>query len=191
MKNVVAVTLLAAIPALAAAAPVTYQLDPEHTFPSFEADHLGGLSTWRGKFNKSSGRVVLDREGRTGSVEVTVDMSSLDFGHDKLNEHARSAEVFDVARYPTATFKGAINGWTGDQPTAVAGDLTLHGVTRPVTLIVKSFTCKPHPMYKKEACGADAVAHFNRADFGVDYGAAYGFKMDVLLRIQVEGLRAD
>jgi len=191
MKKVLVAALLSAAPALAVAAPVTYQLDPEHTFPSFEADHLGGLSTWRGKFNKSSGRVVLDREARTGSVEVTVDVASLDFGHDKMNEHARSAEIFDVARFPTATFKGTINGWTGDQPTAVAGDLTLHGVTRPVTLVINTFTCKPHPVQKKEACGADAVARFNRADFGIDFGAAYGFKMDVLLRIQVEGLRAD
>ena len=65
------------------------------------------------------------------------------------------------------------------------------GVTRPVTLVINAFTCKPHPVQKKEACGADAVARFNRADFGIDFGAAYGFKMDVLLRIHVEGLRAD
>ena len=193
MKPVLAVSILMGTFASAgvAAAPVVYQLDPEHTYPSFEADHLGGLSTWRGKFNKSSGRVVLDREARTGSVEVVVDVGSLDFGHDKMNDHARSAEIFDVAKYPTATFKGRIDGWTGDQPVAVAGALTLHGVTRPLTLVVKSFTCKPHPLHKKEACGADAVASFNRADFGVDFGAAYGFKMDVLLRIQVEGLRSD
>jgi polyisoprenoid-binding protein YceI len=191
MKKALAAALLTAAPALAPAAPVTYQLDPEHTYPSFEADHLGGLSTWRGKFNRSSGRVVLDREARTGSVEVTVDVASLDFGHDKLNDHARSAEIFDVAKYPTATFKGTVNGWNGEQPSEVAGELTLHGVTRPVTLNIQSFACKTHPLHKKEACGADAVAAFNRADFGVDFGAAYGFKMDVLLRIQAEGLRVD
>ncbi|MFO1376399.1 MAG: YceI family protein [Steroidobacteraceae bacterium] len=191
MKRILTAAVLSAAPGLALAAPVAYELDPTHTYPSFEADHLGGLSTWRGKFNRSSGRFVIDREAKTGSVEVAIDVRSIDFGNDELNAHALTPEMFDATRYPAATFKGTVSGWTGDRPAAIAGELTLRGVTRPVTLTVNSFHCRPHPMAKKEVCGADAVATFNRADFGLDFGAAYGFRMDVLLRIQAEGLRAD
>lgn len=175
----------------AVAAPVTYDIDPNHTYPSFEADHMGGLSTLRGKVNKSSGKIVLDREAATGTVEVTMDMASIDFGHDKLNEHARSAELLDVAKFPTAVFKGTFSKFEGGEPKEVTGTLTLHGVTKPVTLEIDDFLCKNNPMTKKEVCGADAEASINRADFGVDYGKAYGFKMEVELQIQVEAVRAN
>ncbi len=191
MKRFLAATLLAAAPALVCAAPVTYNLDPTHTYPSFEADHFGGMSVWRGKFNSSAGKFVLDRAARSGSVEVTIDMASIDFGLDKMNEHAVSADMFDVAKYPTATYKGTVSRWEGDAPAEVAGELTLRGVTKPLMLKINSFRCMPHPMLKKEFCGADAEARFNRGDFGLDYAAAYGFKLDVLLRIQAEGVRAD
>lgn len=191
MRNALLASALVLAAGSAVAAPVTYNLDPSHTYPSFEADHMGGLSTWRGKFNKSSGTVVLDREAKTGTVEVTVDMDSVDFGHDKMNAHAKNEEIFDVAKYPTATYKGTLGKFDGDTPTEVNGELTLHGVTRPLTLQIGKFLCKPHPMLKKEACGADASATFNRDDFGVDYGKAYGFHQEVTLRIQVEGIRAD
>jgi polyisoprenoid-binding protein YceI len=175
----------------ALAAPVTYNLDPNHTYPSFEADHMGGLSTWRGKFNKSSGKVVLDREAKSGSIEVTVDMDSIDFGHDKMNAHAKKEDIFDVAKYPTAVYKGSFSKFDGDRPTEVQGELTMRGVTKPLTLNIEKFLCKPHPMLKKEACGADASATFSRDDFGVDYGKQHGFHQEVTLRIQVEGIRAD
>jgi len=177
--------------AAAVAAPVTYTLDPNHTFPSFEADHFGGMSILRGKFDASSGKVVLDKDARSGTVEVTVDMTSIDFGHPKLNEHTKSAEMFDVVKFPTATFKGKLANFKGDAPTSVEGQLTLHGVTKPVTLTVNQFKCMVNPMYKKEVCGADAEGSINRADFGVNYGQQFGFKMDVKLRIEVEGIRAD
>jgi len=173
------------------AAPVTYKLDPDHTYPSFEADHLGGLSTWRGKFNASSGTVVMDREAGTGTLEVRVDTASIDFGHDKLNEHARSADIFDVAQFPVATYTGTLAKFVDGAPTEVDGELTLKGVTKPLVLRIDRFVCKPHPMLKKEACGADATATFDRDAFGVDYGKAYGFDMQTLLRIQVEAIRAD
>lgn len=173
------------------AAPVTYKVDPDHTYPSFEADHMGGLSTWRGKFNSSSGTVVLDREAGTGSLEVAIDTASIDFGHDKLNEHAQSADMFDVAKYPVATYTGKLAKFVDGAPTEVHGELTLKGVTKPLVLQIDRFVCKPHPMLKKEACGADATAAFDRDAFGVDYGKAYGFDMRTLLRIQVEAIRAD
>lgn len=173
------------------AAPVTYTLDPGHTYPSFEADHMGGLSILRGKFNKSAGTVVLDRAAKTGTLEVTIDAASIDFGHDKLNDHVKGPDMFDVAKYPTATFKGKFGDFKADAPTTLTGDLTLHGVTKPVKLKINHLLCKEHPVQKKEVCGADAEGTINRADFGIDYGKQYGFKQDVKLRIEAEGIRAD
>ena len=173
--------------AAAHAAPVTYKIDPDHTYPSFEADHMG-ISVWRGKFNKTSGQVVLDKAAQKGTVDVTVDIDSVDFGLDIMNAEAKKPTLFDVARFPTATYKGRLEGFTNGAPTQLVGDLTLHGVTKPVTLKVNSFKCIPHPMLKRELCGADVVGTFNRDDFGMDAGKPYGFRMDVTLRIQVEGV---
>jgi polyisoprenoid-binding protein YceI len=171
------------------AAPVTYQIDPSHTHPSFETDHFGGLSVWRGRFDKTSGTIVIDKEKGTGSVEVTVDASSIDFGMPKLDEHTKSAEMLDAAKFPTATFKGKLTGFKNGAPTEAVGELTLHGVTHPLTLTINSFKCIEFPMDKKEHCGADASGTLNRADYGVNFGDKYGFKMDVKLAIQVEGVR--
>jgi len=174
----------------AVAAPVTYQVDPGHSYPSFEADHFGGMSIWRGKMTKTSGTIVLDREAKSGTVDITVDASSIDFGHAKLNEHAKSAEMFDVAKYPTITYKGKIAKFSGDSPTQVDGELTMHGVTKPLTLTLNQFKCMQNPMIKKEVCGADASGILDRSQFGIDYGTKYGFKMEVKLQIQVEAIRA-
>lgn len=182
---------LAAFAGTATAAPVTYNIDPSHTYPSFETDHMGGLSVWRGKFDKTSGTVVLDVAAKTGEVDVTVDTSSINFGLDALDKHAKSAEMFDVTKFPTATYKGKISKWKGDVPTEVTGQFTLKGVTKPLKLTIKSFLCKNSPLTHKDVCGADASGHFNRDDFGVDYGKAYGFKMDTKLQIQVEAVKAD
>ena len=187
MKRIVLASMAALLSAGAFAAPVTYILDPSHTYPSFEADHMGGLSVWRGKFDKSSGKVVYDKDAKSGSIDVTVDMSSVDFGMPKLNEHAKSADLFDVAKFPTATFTGKFTKFNGASPAEAQGTLTMHGVTKPVTLTINSFLCKPNPMNKKEVCGADAAATFNRSDFGVNFGDKYGFKQEVKLQIQVEG----
>jgi polyisoprenoid-binding protein YceI len=187
--------LLASIAGLmsagAFAATVTYNIDPNHTFPSFDADHFGGLSVWRGKFTATSGKITLDQTAKSGTVDVTIDVASVDYGMPKLNEHAKSAEIFDVAKFPTATYKGKLAKFVGDAPTEVDGTFTLHGVTKPLTLAIVQFKCMVNPMSKKETCGADAKATFNRSDFGVNFGAAYGFKQEVNLQIQVEGVRAD
>lgn len=190
MKIVLPTAILALAAGAAFAVPVTYQVDPGHTYPSFEADHFGGLSVWRGKFDKTSGTIVVDKEQGTGTVDLTVDTSSIDFGNPKLNEHAKSAEMFDVAKYPTATYTGKISAFKDGMPTRVEGTFTLHGVTKPLTLTINSFKCVTVPMDKKEHCGADASASLNRADYGIAYGDKYGFKMDVKLKIQVEAVRA-
>src|SRR3979490_2331761 len=187
MNRIVLASMAALLSASAFAAPVTYILDPTHTYPSFEADHMGGLSVWRGKFDASSGKVVYDKDAKSGSIDVTVDMSSIDFGMPKLNEHAKSAEIFDTSKFPTVTYRGKFTKFTGSAPAEAEGTLTLQGVAKPVTLTINSFLCKPNPMSKKEVCGADASATFNRSDFGVNFGDKYGFKQEVTLQIQVEG----
>ncbi len=187
MKRIVLASMAALASTSALAAPVTYVLDPSHTFPSFEADHMGGLSVWRGKFTDNSGKVVYDKDAKSGSIDVTVNMSSVNFGVPKLDEHAKSAEIFDVAKYPTATYSGKFTKFNGTAPAEAEGTLTMHGVTKPLTLTINSFLCKPNPMSKKEVCGADASATFNRSDFGVSFGDKYGFKQEVKLLIQVEG----
>jgi polyisoprenoid-binding protein YceI len=175
----------------AIAAPVTYNIDSSHTYPAFEADHMGGLSLWRGKFNKTTGKVVLDKEAKTGEVEVTIDTASIDFGHDGMNNHAKNADMFDVEKFPTATYKGKFSSWSGDTPTEVDGQLTIKGVTRPVKLTINSFLCKPHPMQRREVCGADASGKFMRDEFGLDYGKSSGFKMDTKILISIEAVKAD
>ena len=179
---------LAATGAMAAA--TTYNVDPDHTHPSFEVDHFGGLSVWRGTFKRTTGKITLDAAAQTGTVEITVDAGSIDLAHDKLNTHVASPEILDVAQFPTAVYKGTLGGFNGGAPTTVTGTLTLHGVTKPVALKIDSFKCIQHPMLKKEVCGADATGTFNRADFGVNYGQQYGFNQQVVLHIQVEGIKA-
>lgn len=174
----------------ATAAPVTYQIDPAHTYPSFEADHFGGMSIWRGKATKTSGTIVLNQAAKSGTVDITVDAASIDFGHAKLDEHAKSPELFDVAKFPTITYKGKLAKFSGDAPTEVDGELTMHGVTKPLKLTLNQFKCMQNPMLKKEVCGADASATLDRSQFGIDYGVKYGFKMEVKLQIQVEAIRA-
>jgi polyisoprenoid-binding protein YceI len=187
LKNL-SIALLAAVCASGAFAADTYKIDPTHTYPSFEADHFGGLSVWRGKFNKSEGSIIVDRAAKAGSVDITIDAASIDFGNDALNAHAKKDEMFDTAKFPTATYKGKLV-FNGDTPASVDGQLTLHGVTKPVTLTINKFKCAINPMNKKEVCGADASASFKRSDFGISYGEAYGFNMDVKLAIQVEGVK--
>lgn len=173
----------------AIAAPVTYRIDPDHTYPSFEADHMGGLSVWRGKFNHSRGTVILDRAAQSGTVDVTIDMASADFGQDKLNAYAQGPELFNAKRWPHAHYAGRLAGFRHGAPTRVEGRLTLHGVSHPLTLAINSFKCMPHPLYKREVCGADALAMFKRDAFGMSAGKDYGFNMDVTLRIQVEAIQ--
>ncbi|ONN65165.1 YceI family protein [Herbaspirillum sp. VT-16-41] len=187
--NHLLLALVAAGAAVSANAADTYSIDPSHTYPSFEADHMG-VSIWRGKFDKTSGTVTLDRAAKTGTVDIIVDTASIDFGMSKMNDHAKSADMFDVAKYPNAEYKGTIK-FNGDKPATVEGNLTLHGVTKPVTLTLNKFTCIQHPMLKREVCGGDASATFNRADFGIDYGAKYGFSTETKLAIQVEAIKTN
>lgn len=182
---------LALFAATAGAAPVTYDIDPTHTYPSFEADHMG-LSMWRGKLNKNSGVIVYDKATGGGSVEVQMDLSSIDFGLEAMNAWARGKSFFNLeAGSPPAVFKGRFDGAAGSPPSRVVGELTLNGRTRPITLAIHQLKCMPHPLHKRDWCGADASGSFNREDFGLAAGKDWGFKMDVGLRIQVEAVAKD
>ncbi len=188
-KLLIAALLTATVSMAANAAESTYMLDPTHTYPSFETDHFGGVSVWRGKFNKSSGSFTIDTAAKKGTLDVTIDMTSAAIGNDALDAELKGDKFFDAAKFPTATYKGTSVKFKGAVPSEVMGELTLHGVTKPVTLKILSYKCFVNPMIKKEVCGTDATATFSRADFGIDYGKAYGFAMPVTLRIQAEGVK--
>jgi polyisoprenoid-binding protein YceI len=181
------VIFVAAASGAALAAPVTYEIDSKHSHPGFETDHFGGLSVWRGVFAGTTGKVVLDREAKTGTVDVQIDTASVATGEADLDKHLKSGEFLDVEKFPKATYKGKLTKFKDGAPTEVQGELTLHGVSKPVTLTIRSFKCMAHPMRKgTEVCGADAHGTINREDFGVSYGKTYGFDMKTTLAIQVE-----
>ncbi len=175
---------------LANAEPVTYNIDPSHTYPAFEADHWGGLSVWRGKINQNSGTVVMDREAETGTIEVAMEMGSIDFGHDGMNERTVN-DILHVDQFPTAMYTGTLVNFQDGAPTGVEGTLTLHGVSQLVNLQINRFKCQPHFMTKMEVCGADASATFDRGEFGVDYDLQNGFFPEIKLLITVEARIAE
>jgi len=175
-------------PALAAVEH--YEIDPNHTYPSIEFSHMG-ISFWRGKFNRTSGTIILDRAAGTGTVEIVVDTSSINFGLEAMDEKARSEDFFDVARFPTAVYKGTLKLVEG-KPGTVDGRVTILGVTRPLKLGVNLFNCIVHPMHQKEVCGADAEGELNWSEFGMKMSRfGQGNAGRVHLRIQVEALKRD
>lgn len=186
LAQLAAAVLLTATMGTVSAAPVTYKIDSSHTYPSFEADHMGGLSLWRGKVNSNSGTVILDNEAKTGSVEVVMDMTTIDFGHDRMNSHAKGDDILNVEKFPNATYAGTLGNFVDGSPTTVEGELTLHGITKPVSLEITRFKCMEHPRKKIDVCGADAVGNIDRSEFGIDYAKKSGFDMGVKLLISIE-----
>ncbi len=140
------------------------------------------------RFDRTSGRIVFDREARTGSVEVSIDAGSVNTGYALFNEHIQAEDFFHTAAYPTITFKSTRVRFDGDRPVAVEGHLTVKGVTRPVTLAVTSFLAMPHPMLKKDAIGANATAKIRRSDFNMGKHAPY-VSDEVTLSIAVEAIK--
>jgi polyisoprenoid-binding protein YceI len=158
------VMLTSGLVAPALAAPETYVIDPTHTYPRFSYSHFG-LSTQLSRFNNTSGTVVLDKAARTASVDIVIDTTSVDTGYATFNEHIQAEDFLDTARYPTATFKSTKVTFEGDKPVSIDGNLTIKGVTKPVTLKVTNIVNMPHPMLKKDAIGADASVVIKRSDF--------------------------
>ena len=182
-----AALILAAVAAPALAAPETYAVDGTHTFPRFSYSHFG-YSTQLSRFNKTTGTVVLDKAARTGAVDIVIDTKSVDTGYATFDEHIQGEDFLDTARYPTATFKSTKVIFDGDKPAKVEGNLTLKGVTRPVTLTVSDFKAAPHPMLKKDAIGANGWTTVKRSEFNAGkYAPNVGD--DVRIDIAIEAIR--
>lgn len=178
-----AALVIATVIALPVAAE-TYTVDPGHTYPSFEISHFG-FSNLRGQFEKTEGTVVLDRKEKKGSANITIESKSINTGHQKRDEHLKGEEFFNVKKYPTLKFKADDFKFDGDKLVEVNGKLTLLAVTKPVTLQIKSFTCGPHPMNKKETCGIDAVTSIKRSDFGMNtFAPAIGDEVKISIGME-------
>lgn len=164
MSQLVSALIFAITASAAFAAPETYVLDGSHTFPRFSYSHLG-YSTQLSRFNTTTGKVVFDKAAKTGSVDVEIDTKSVDTGSTLFNEHIQGEDFLDTAKYPKAIFKSTKVVFEGEKPVKIEGNLTIKGVTKPVTLTVTSFQAMPHPMQKKDAIGANAYTTIKRTEF--------------------------
>ncbi len=187
IKLISATTLALAVAAPAFAAPETYALDPSHTFPRFSYNHMG-FSTQLSRFDKTSGKVVFDKAAKTGSVDIVIDMKSVNTGFPLFNEHIQGADFLDTANHPTSSFKSTKVNFKGDKPSTIDGQLTIKGVTRPVTLTVTSFQAMPHPMLKKDAIGANATTTIKRSEFNAGKYAP-GVSDEVRIDVALEAIK--
>ena len=173
---------------LAQAESATYAIDPTHTFATFEISHFGA-STNRGRFDKKTGSVTLDKAAKTGKVEITLDTTSINTGTAAFDKHLQSADLFDAAKHPTMTFVGDKFTFNGDKVAEVSGNLTLLGKTAPLTLKATQFNCYQSPMLKREVCGGDFEGTVDRTAHGMNYGVDWGFAKAVRVVIQVEAVK--
>ena len=185
VSTALAFAAIVSTPALAA--PETYAVDSTHTFPRFSYSHFG-YSTQLSRFDKTSGKVVFDKDAKTGSVDIVIDMKSVDTGFPTFNEHIQGEDFLDTGKFPTATFKSTKVIFDGDKPTAVEGNLTIKGVTKPVTLTLTSFQAMPHPMLKKDAIGANAWTTVKRSEFNAGKYAPY-VGDDVRIDVAIEAIK--
>jgi len=187
MNKLIALAFAASLSSAAYAAPETYVIDTNHSKPRFEYSHFG-YSTQLSRFDTVKGTVTLDRAAKTGAIDVEIDAKSVDTGYALFNEHIQGEDFFDTAKYPTITFKSNKVKFDGDKVVAVEGNLTVKGITKPVTLTVTSMLCMPHPMVKKDACGANATAQVKRSDFNMAKYVPY-VGDEVTLSIPVEAIK--
>lgn len=187
MKKLIVLTLTAAFSTAALAAPETYVIEQNHTKPRFEYSHLG-YSLQSSRFDTVTGKITLDRAAHTGSVDVSIDATSVNTGSALFNGHIQGEDFFDTGKFPTITYQSDKLIFEGDKPVAVEGNLTIKGISKPVTLSIASVLCMPHPMLKKDACGATATAKIKRSDFNMGKYAPY-VSDEVTLTIPVESLK--
>lgn len=171
-KLTAALILAAAAAAPALAAPQTYVVDSKHTFPRFSYNHLG-YSIQLSRFGTTTGKVIFDKVAKTASVDMLIYTKSVSTGSATFNKHIQGEDFLDTAQYPTATFKSTKVIFDGDKPASVEGNLTLKGITRPVTLTITHFHAMPHPMVKKDAIGANATTKVKRTDFNMSKNVPY------------------
>ena len=183
MRKLAVSILVGALPVSAAFADA-YTIDPAHTFPNFRISHLG-FSTMHGRFGATVGKLEYDPAGKQGSVEITIDATSVDTGHQKRDDHLRSPDFLNVAEFPEITFKSTAVDFNGDKPSSITGDLTIMGVSKSVTLDVTSVNCAEHPFSKVWTCGFDANTAIKRSDFGINYGLpAIGDDMELSFEVE-------
>lgn len=187
MKKLLTFIAAAGISMAAVAAPETYNIDGTHSFPRFEYSHFG-FSTQLSRFDSTTGKIVIDRVAKTGSVNVVIDAKSVNTGYPTFNNHIQGEDFFDTAKYPTITYQSTKFNFDGDKLASVDGNLTVKGVTKPVTLTVTSFQCMPHPIVKRDACGANATAKVKRSEFNAGKYAPY-VGDDVTLTFSIESIK--
>ena len=188
MTKTLLACLIAAGAITAHAESVTYAIDPSHTFVTFEANHMG-TSTLRGRFDKKEGSVTLDKAGKSGKADITIDATSVDTGVAALDTHLKSKDFFNAAEFGTAKFSADKFAFNGDKVSEVAGTLTLLGKTQPVTLKASNFNCYINPMLKREVCGGDFETTITRTQYGMSYGLNYGLPDNIRLLIQIEAVK--
>jgi len=171
-KTILTLTLSLFASTISYAAPMTYVIDGKHTFPRFSYSHFG-YSKQVSRFDNTAGTIVFDKEAQTGEVDIIIDTTSVSTGNDTFNQHIQAEDFLDTANHPKSTFKSTKVIFEADKPVSIEGNLTLKGITKPVTLKVTSFTNKPHPMVKKDAIGANATVTVKRSDFAMDKYAPY------------------
>ncbi len=169
-----------------AAAQETYVVDPAHSQPQYETVHIG-FSVQRGSFGKLSGKVVLDRAARKGSVDFTIDASSIRTHDPRSDVVVKGERYFNVEKYPTISFKSSNLTFEGDRVVGLDGELTMLGVTKPASFKVANFNCGENPFNKKAMCGAVATATIKRSDWGMTFGVQISNPADeIKLTIPVE-----
>ena len=187
MKRFILLAIAATISTAAVAAPETYVIDSNHSMPRFSYSHFG-YSTQLSRFDKATGKIVIDRAAKTGSVDVIIDTTSVNTGFALFNEHIQGEDFFNTAKFPTATFVSKKMNFEGDKPVSIDGTLTIKGVSKPETLTVTSFMCMPHPMLKKDACGANATVVVKRTDFNMSKHVPY-VSDEVTITLPVEAIK--
>lgn len=166
----------------------SYTVDPAHTYPYFEISHLG-FSTMRGRFDKTTGKLTMDRSKKTGSVDIKVDAASVSTAHAKRDKHLRSPDFLNVAEYPDITFKSTSVSFSSDTTATVKGNLTLVGVSKPVIMNVTSIKCGQNPFNKKQECGFEANMSIKRSDFGMKYGLPDTVGDEMKFNIEIEAFK--
>ena len=168
-----------------------YKIDPDHTFAHFAVVHTG-VSSVRGRMGISKGSATLDADKQTAEVTVDLDPRSIDTGVKKLDAVLSDEMFFNVARYKTARFTGKAVRFRDGAPVEFDGELTLHGVTKPVHLIADRFVCKQVKIMVLDrfVCGGDLQATLKRSDFGLDKYSSM-VSDEVRLVISVEAIRED
>lgn len=160
------IIMSALLAAPAAAAPETYVIDMPHSFSNFEVGYLG-VTSIRGRFNKTAGTITIDRAEKTGSIEAEIDLTTVDTGHVRRDELLRTENYFNASEFPTMVFRAKTLRFTGDNLVGADGELTLRGVTRPASLDNISLKCIAHPTNKRQTCGAVASGTIRRSEFGM------------------------